>query len=212
MAIVTYGDIVKQVRMWTNRSDLTDDEIYTFVYFTGNAANQLLRVPAMEHTEVLEVSDGGKVTIPSDYLELRSMTALTGDPGGVPLERVAWDQFINYRNSAENEGRPRYFARQGPYIWMTPSPAIGSKLTMHYYRSMPDLSPAESVNWLSDLSPMCYVYGALHFAYLYLFDEERATFWQQKFQSEAERIQLLADNAEHRGSSLTVRPRNPGGI
>ena len=209
MAIATYGDLVKQVREWTNRSDLAEGTIATFIEFAGNAANQVLRVPAMEHTEILEVTEGGKVAIPYDFLELRSMTAYFNSDKSVPLERVAWDQLINYRNFGDQQGVPKYFARQGPYMWMAPAPPEGTKTTIHYYRSMPDISPEESINWLSMLSPMCYLYGSLHFAYLWLFDEDRSEYWKEKFANECQRIQDLATKAEHVGSSLTVRPRNP---
>lgn len=207
MAIATYADIVHQVRRWTNRTDLEDEDIYSFIYFAGNAANQVLRVPSMEHTDILEVTEGGKIIIPADFLELRSLTAMWNDERGNPLERIAWDQFVNYRNN-EDGPRPKFFARQGPYIWLTPEPAPGDKVTMHYYRSMPDISPDEPVNWLSDLSPAAYLYGALHFAYLFLFDEERAEYWKIKYQTELERIQQLAGTLEHRGSSLTIRQRD----
>lgn len=212
MAIATYGDLVKQIRNWTNRPDLTDEDISSFIYFTGNSVNQILRVPAMEHTEVLEVSEGGKVIIPFDYLEQRSMTAMWNSETSVPLERIAWDQFINYRNSPDNQGQPRYFARQGSYLFLTPAPALESKVTLHYYRSMPDISPAEPMNWLSMLSPMAYLYGALHYAYLFIFDEDRSEYWKAKFQAEIDRIQTLANAAEHAGSALTVRPRRPQDI
>lgn len=209
MATATYDDIVKQVRNWTNRSDLLESDIATFIEFAGNATNQVLRVPAMEHTEILEVTEGGKVVIPFDFLELRSMTAYFNSDKSVPLERVAWDQLINYRNFGEQAGKPRFFARQGPYLWITPAPPEGSLVTVHYYRSMPDIGPDDPINWLSQLSPMCYLYGALHFAYLFIFDEDRSEYWKAKFAQECQRIQDLATKAEHVGSSLTVRPRNP---
>lgn len=211
MALATYSDLVNQVRRWTNRSDLEDEDIQSFIQFSGNAANQVLRVPAMEFSEILTVSEGGKVTIPFDFLEMRAMTAFWNDEEGVPLERIAWDQFVNYRNNEDGD-RPRFFSRQGPYIWLTPEPAPGTKVTIHYYRSMPDISTTEQTNWLLDLSPMGYLYGALHYAHLFLLDEDRAEYWNKKYSAELERIQNLADSSEYKGSSLTVRLRDTSGV
>lgn len=211
MALATYSDLVDQVRRWTNRTDLEDEDIRSFIQFSGNAANQVLRVPAMEFSEILTVSEGGKVTIPFDFLEMRAMTAFWNDEKGVPLERVAWDQFVNYRNNEDGD-RPRFFSRQGPYIWLTPEPAPGTKVTIHYYRSMPDISTTEQTNWLLDLSPMGYLYGALHYAHLFLLDEDRAEYWNKKYSAELERIQNLADSSEYKGSSLTVRLRDTSGV
>lgn len=210
MAIATYGDIVKEIRSWTNRPDLTDENIASFIYYAGNTVNQVLRVPAMENTEIVEVSEGGKINIPEDFLEQRSLTALWNSNESVPVERVAWDQFLNYRNSDNNTGgKPRYFARQGPYLFLTPEPPIGAKVVIHYYRAMPNISAAEPLNWLSQLSPMSYLYGGLHFAYLFIFDEERSEYWKTKFQAEMDRIQMMASTAEYVGSALTVRPKRP---
>lgn len=211
MALATYADMVSQVRKWTNRTDLEEEDIYSFLFFAGSMANQTLRVPAMEKTTILTVSEGGKVTIPFDFLELRSLTALWNSDDSYPLERVAWDQFVNFRNRDPNTF-PQFFSQQGAYIFITPEPAVGSQVTMHYYRTMPDISPALPTNWLLDLSPMTYLYGALHYAYLFLMDEERAEFWRVKFASEIERIQNMADSATHRGSGLTVRLRDTSGV
>lgn len=207
MAIATYGDIAAEIRSWTNRKDLTDSQVSSFIYYAGNAANQILRVPPMEHTELLEVSEGGKLIIPFDYLELKSITAHWNSETSIPLERMAWDQFINFRNSGDISGQPRYFAQQGPYIFLGPAPAVGTKVTFHYYRSMPDISPIENINWLSQMSPAAYLYGGLHFAYLFLMDEARSDYWKEKFQLEITRIQMLADRSAHMGSALTVRPK-----
>jgi hypothetical protein len=210
MAYETYSSIVTLVKSWSNRRDLTDENFYNFIYFAGNMANQILRVPAMENTVILEVSPDGHLVIPYDFLELRSLTALFNDQLSVPLERIAWDQFINYKQDdlLNNETNPMYFARQGAYWFLTPQPAAGSKVTCHYYRSMPDVNVDEQENWLTNLSPMTYVFGALHFLYLYLMDDDRAQYWLDKFNGELARLQSLADDAEYKGTSLTIRNRD----
>lgn len=211
MVIATYADLVNTIKRWLNREDVSDDDISTFIYFAGNAANQTLRVPPMEYTSILPISEGGKITIPVDFLELKSLTYETGSDESYPLERVAWDQFVNYRNRDPGV-IPRFFAQQGPYIFITPEPAVDSNVTMHYYRSMPDLSPEFPFNWLSDLSPMSYLFGSLHYANLFLFQEERAEYWLKKYQAELQRIQDLADMAATKGSALTIRLRETSGV
>lgn len=213
MQISSYDDLVKTVRMWTNRKDLTDDEIQSFTFLAGSQANQVLKVPAMERTRLVEVSEDGKIIIPDDYIELRSLTAYWNDDSSVPLERVAWDQFLNYRNNESVGGmQPRFFARQGPYIWLTPEPPVGAMTTVHYYGTIPSIDSANPINWLIQFSPMTYLYGSLHYAYLYLMDEERAEYWNQKFIKEMERVQYMADGSEYKGSSLTIRLRETSGV
>jgi hypothetical protein len=211
VAYETYSEIVTLLKSWSNRRDLTDDNFYNFIYFAGNLANQVLRVPAMEFTEILEVTADGHVIIPYDFLELRSLTALYNEQDSVPLERIAWDQFINYKTDDDgNDVIPQYFARQGSYWFLTPQPLEGTQVTCHYYRSMPDVSVSEPTNWLTNLSPMTYVFGGLHYLYLYLMDDERAAYWLDKFTMEIGRLQGMAENSEYKGTSLSVRRRTDG--
>lgn len=213
MAINTYTDLVKEIRMWSNRKDLTDDEIQSFIYYAGSLASQALRVVAMESVEILDVSPDGHCVIPFDFQELRSLTASFNSNDSVPLERIAWDQYINYVNdSSWSDKTPRFYARQGAYWFIAPAPNVSTQVTCHYFRTMPDINNTEQTNWLMDMSPMAYLYGSLHFLYLYIMDEERAAFWQEKFKGEIERLQNMNDTAEYRGTSLTVRSRKNQGV
>lgn len=213
MAYETYSELVSLVKTWSNRRDLSDDNFYNFIFFAGNMANQILRVPAMENTTILDVSVDGQVVIPFDFLELRSLTANFDSSDSVPLERIAWDQYINYYNddSNPNDTQPTYFARQGSFWFLTPNPGATAKVTCHYYRAIPDINIDETTNWLTELSPMTYVFGSLHYLYLFLMDDDRAQYWLMKFQEELARIQTISDNAEYKGTSLSVRSRTPWG-
>jgi len=208
MAYETYTEILNLVKTWSNRRDITDDTFFNFIHFAGNMATQVLRVPAMEMTEILNVSPDGHVSIPFDFLELRSLTANFDEKASQPLERIAWDQFINYKAEDYQEKTASYFARQGPYWFLQPNPGPTVKVTCHYYRILPDISPTEPTNWLSQLSPMAYVFGSLHYLYLYLMDDDRAAYWLQKFESELARIQSMADDSEYNGTSLSVRAKS----
>ena len=187
MAIATYSDLLKQIRSWSNRQDLTDEQLESFTYLTGSMASQLLRVVPMENTVILDVEPDGHVVIPADYQQLRSLTYEFNSETSIPLSVLAWDQFINLRNDPNLNTPTRWYARQGPYWFLAPAPeatALGEppkQVTCHYYRTMPDINPDEQTNWLIDLSPLSYLYGSLHFLYLFLFDEERAAYWHEKF-------------------------------
>lgn len=212
LTISQYSDIVRLVRSWTNRQDLTDDNIQEFIYFAGSQASQILRVPAMENVDLLDVTTDGHCVIPYDFQQLRSLTCQWGSETSVPLERVSWEQYIKYTNNRDLDAdSTQYFSRQGPYWFLAPNPPVGSKVTCHYYRTLPSIDADNPVNWLVQMAPLMYLYGALHFAFLYLFDEERSQFWGDKFTKEGERIQAMADNAEYAGTRMAVRSvRSPG--
>lgn len=207
MKITTYDSLLTEAKNWSGRRDLTDDQYNSFIYFTGSMANQLLRVAPMEWTLILDVTEDGHVVIPPDFLELKSLTAFFDSNDSVPLTRVSWEQYINYVNddSTPDDTQPRYFAQQGGFWFLAPSPPLGTKVTCHYFRTMPDIEPDEQTNWLIQVSPLTYLYGTLHFLHLFVFDEERAAYWLEKMQGEITRLQLMYDTSTHSGSSLQVR-------
>lgn len=211
MRIANYTDLLTSLKDWSNRSDLSEEVLGNFVYLTGSLACQTLRVPAMENTMILDVTADGHVNLPFDLLELRSLTHAWNSEKSVPLSRIAWDQYVNYLNAGIPDYSPHFFARQGPYWFIAPKPPEASKVTCHYYRTLPDLSPQEQTNWLVQMSPLTYLFGSLHFLHLYIFDEERADFWLKKFQGEIIRIQAMSDEAEYAGASLAIRSKEYNG-
>lgn len=212
MKIAKFDELVSAVKSWSNRSDLSDEVIASFIYMAGSMASQYLRVPAMEAVALLEVNEHGHVTIPPDFVQLKALTHAWDSEKSVPLSLVAWDQYVNYLNSDIQDFAPHFFARQGPYWFIAPKPAAGSKATCHYYRTMPDINSDEQTNWLVQMSPLSYLYGSLHFLNLYVMDEARADFWLTKLQGELTRIQQMNDMAEHAGTSLTIRSKEYNGV
>lgn len=207
MKIDSYDTLLAEAKNWSGRTDLTDDQYNSFIYFTGSMANQLLRIAPMEFTAILDVTEDGHVTIPFDFLELKSMTAFFDNDDSVPLTRVAWEQYVNYVNDDDNANatQPHYFSQQGAFWFLAPRPAVGTKVTCHYFRTLPDIQPDAQTNWLVQLSPLTYLYGTLHFLHLFIYDEERAAYWLEKMQGEITRLQLMYDTSLHTGSSLQVR-------
>lgn len=214
MAYSTYTEILTLVKDWSNRRDISDERFQNFIDFAGSLANQTLRVPSMEFTTILTVSNDGHIDIPFDFLELRSLTGPFNDQDSFPLERIAWDQFINYKTDdiTAQESFPQFYSRQGAYWFLTPAPIAGTQITCHYYRSLPTIDTVNQENWLSQLSPMTYVFGAMHYLYLYLMDDDRAEYWLNKYMGELARIQDIADKSEYNGSSLSVRPKMLGEV
>lgn len=211
MKFSTYDGLIKEVKNWSNRSDLSDDQLGSFAYLAGGLASQTLRVPAQEWTQILTVEEDGHVVIPDDFVALRSLTFEYNSNSSVPLSRVAWDQLVNYRNAEIQDFSTHFFARQGPYWFLCPEPAAGTKITCHYYRTLPDIDPTEQTNWLIQMSPFTYLAGSLHFLYLYIQDEERSEYWLKKFQGEIIRVQQMADGDEYSGGSLAVRAKTYDG-
>lgn len=214
MKITTYDELIQEAKNWSGRTDLTDDQYHSFTYFVGSMANQILRVAPMEWTTIIDVSPDGHVVIPPDFQELKSLTWQFNSEESVPLRRVSWDQYVNYRNTADaSDVQARWFSRQGGYWFLAPMPEPGSQVTCHYFRTLPDINSIEQTNWLIQFSPLTYLFGTLHFLYLYVMDEERAAYWLEKMQGELTRIQMMYESSEYKGSTMSIQsPTNPGDI
>lgn len=202
MALSTYSELIQSIKDWAERTDVPDSRIQEFIAFAESDASQQLRVPAMESATKLTVTDG-RVTIPFDFLELRRIT--WEGPQDQVLEYLPWDQFVKV-NRGHPGSQPLYFSRQGPVWYISGEPGDGSEVLVHYYNYIPELNDTvQDTNWLLDMSPQAYLYGSLKYMYEYLMDQDRATYWDNKFKGELNKLQAIADLAEHRGSSLSVK-------
>lgn len=200
MSIANYTELKEKVRLWAERSDLSDDLVEDFIYMAGADCSQQLRVPAMEYqTQLLSLNS--RVTIPFDFVELRALTWEGDEP--VVLEYLPWDQFVNVD---KNGGltTPKYFSRQGSTWYISGDPQDNSNILCHYYGFIPELGVSSQDNWLLAMSPMAYLYGSLKYCFEFLFDQERAAYWEAKLEKELDKLQAIAERAEHRGSTLII--------
>lgn len=201
MLIDTFDNLKIAIAQWSERSDITSDLMDQFIYMAETDAIQQLRVPSMEDQDLLTVSQG-RVVIPFDFLELRRLTWEGSNEK--TLQYLPWDQFVK-TNVGPDSITPSYFSRQGPNWFISGPPADGAKLLCHYYMYMPALSSDNQTTWLLSMSPQAYLFGSLKYLYEYVMDQERAAYWDSKFTKELNKLQAIADLAEHRGSVLAVR-------
>lgn len=201
MAISTYDELKAAITSWAERSDITSDLLDQFIFMTEAESFQQLRVPAMEDQDLIEV-DQGRLIIPFDFLELRSLT--WQGTGATVLQYLPWEQFVEIDNS-DTLSTPRYFSRQGANWFISNPPADGETILCHYYRYMPNLSETNPTTWLLSVSPQAYLFGCLRYLYEYVMDQDRAAYWEAKYIKELNKLQAISDLAEHRGTTLAVR-------
>lgn len=204
MALTSYSDLLVKIPEWAERTDIPVDTIKDFIYMAEADASQLLRVPAMEHNVLLTV-DGGKITIPFDYMSLRRLTHEEEDQ---VLQYLSWDQFVAYNRDdgvGQDTTTPTYYSRQGTHWFISPEPEDGTVILCHYYRYIPALADDMLSNWLLKISPQAYLFGGLKYLFEYTMDNERAAYWAEKFNTELVKLQSIADAAEHTGTLLAVR-------
>lgn len=204
MSIASYSDLLTKIPQWAERVDITPELVQDFIYMAESDANQLLRVPAMEFGVQLLVTNG-RITVPFDFMELRRLTHEDEDN---VLQYLSWDQFVqmNVQDGIYQETTtPTFYSRQGPEWFISPVPADDSVILCHYYRFIPALSTDIASNWLLKISPQAYLYGGLKYLFEYVMDQDRAAYWDAKFKAELNKLQSIAERAEHMGSLLAVR-------
>ena len=204
MAIASYNDLLTKIPQWAERTDIDPDLIKDFIYMAETECSQLLRVPAMENAELLAVTNG-RVYIPFDFLELRSLTHESEDQ---VLEYLSWDQFVAINREGgiyQDTTTPMYFSRRGPQWFISPEPADNTNILCHYYRFIPALANDVQTNWLLEITPQAYLFGGLKYLFEYVMDQDRAAYWSDKFNQELTKLQAISDRAEFSGTRLTIR-------
>jgi hypothetical protein len=138
---------------------------------------------------------------PTDWLETIRFII----PGKVQLEAVNRATMTLWRARQEDAtGRPRFYSHSaGQFeLWPTPDGSYTGEIV--YYRRPAPLTAAAPENYLLDMAPDAYLYGALTHAGTFLADE-RAPMWQAAFQSAVGRINGENSRAVASGLRLSRR-------
>lgn len=199
----TYSALQTEIATWMVREDL-DDLIPSFIAGAEELFNSTLRLPEMEDVVTSAVSSG-TVTLPSDFLEMRSLW-IDADPA-VPLSQVGIAQ-IKGMYAGVASGTPRHFALQsGTELVLGPAPDGEISLVLNYYAKIPALSDSNASNWLLASNPTLYRAASLiaGFQYTRHFDEAKG--WE-------EQTALLLTALQKQGlrkawSATPARIRNP---
>jgi len=224
-AFDSYDKLVTAIKDWINRSDL-DSVIPHFISLAESRMSRTLRVPSMERRVILDTTEGISY-IPVDLLEVKSMYYIGGDCRQV-IERTNTSKVNDLiQSTGEVTGIPKFFSRMdnqfifGPKVAdgeLTPVDGTGAPLPstavieLEYYQTIPSLitgSPTftadpDGSNWVLDMAPECYLFGALHEASIYVKDLDRAQYWKMKFEEGIMNLQKMGDQSEYAGSELAV--------
>ena len=197
MALSTFSDIKAAVADWLDRSDLTT-QIPDFIRLAELRIYRELRMPPMEAV-VTVASSNQAVALPSNYVEMKSVTAKgTPDKG---LKRVS------YRDQSKTTGTgiPSTYSRRANEIIVHPAPDSSTDYELYYWADIGSIiDEADGQNWFTENAPDILLYGALLEASPYLNDDERVGIWQTAFKESIRNIQTMADKAEHSGSGIGV--------
>lgn len=180
MSFESYSALQAEIGDYLARNDLTA-KIPTFIRLAEAKFNRSLFVRQMEQRATALVypdSDEPEyISLPLDFQSMRRVR-LSSIEGKPRLDFRSGVQIDEYRqNTANVGGIPIYFTIFGDEIELCPTPQDSYTIEMIYRRNIPALSADNPSNWLLELAPDAYLYGALLESAPYTKEDERIATW-----------------------------------
>jgi len=179
-----------------------------FVQLTEAKLNRTLFMRQMEQrsTTITDTTDDEPefISLPDDFQSMRRirLSSVTGKPC---LEFRSGTQMDEFRFSSSNvTGQPRYFTIIGDEIELGPTPDGSYTIEMSYRKNIPALA-SNSTNWLLDLAPDIYLYGALMESEPYMKNDERVALWATAFKSVLDSLNMLGLTSTFNAGPMQVR-------
>lgn len=208
--ITTYTELQTAVIEWLARDQDTTliARIPTFIQLAEAKFNRSLFVRQMEQRSTALIDTGSSepefISLPSDFQSMRRirLSSVTGKPGLSYLTGASMDEFL--ASTANATGRPQYFTILGDEIELAPSPNSNDTIEMIYRQNIPALS-SNSTNWLLDLAPDLYLYGALLESAPYIKEDARIQTWGLGFSTALDGLNNLGLVSTFNAGPLTMR-------
>ena len=201
---VTYDGLLPAIRAWmSDRSDLYgsvegDSLSDDFIRLAETDLNRELRVREMETSATSTPDSSGQFTLPTDYLEWRSVTSLDSPRRTLtPVDPNMAEHLYGYRES----DLPQNFTIEGSTVSILP--VSTTDVLFKYYRTIPAIGWSNTTNWLLTKAPHVYLYGCCMHAAIYIRDAEDEAHFRGLFMAGIE--QLRTDDKVQRWARYSVR-------
>lgn len=199
--VTTYSGLLTTIGDWLNRSDLVT-KIPDFITLLEARLNRILRVPEMEDTVDLDAAD--IVDLPTDFLEVRSLTVDTTPR--LEMTQAPLAQIESYYE-VDASGVPAYYAISDGAFKLGPEPSDGFTLRLAYYKKIIALSADNETNWLIVSHPDIYLWGALLMAETFIWDDPRIPLWKAAWDEALSEL-MVQGRAKRHGGALSTRIPN----
>lgn len=211
MSFDSYTNLQAEIADYLARDDLTA-KIPSFITLTEAKMNRELFVRQMEQrsTAIINTSSDEPefVSLPDDFQSMRRIriSSATGKPSLEYINGVAMDEFR--QSVADATGRPIYFTIIGDEIEFGPTPDQNYTIEMIYRKNIPALA-SRTTNWLLDLAPDVYLYGALLEAMPYSRNDARIQTWLAGYSAALDGLNRLSLTSSFNAGPLNIRLPGP---
>lgn len=177
---ITWSALKTSARSWLaeiSTSSLSDERLEECIAFAERHFNRVIRAPEMEDA-VTSSSSGSTITLPSDFLQMRSLYI---DRSPVQyLQQVGMAE-LREMFPTTGTGVPTHYALQsGGEAVLRPLPSGSFSYVLNYYKKIPALDGSTSTNWLLTDHSDLYLAGTLYYAHIFLMDEKRALLFKSQ--------------------------------
>lgn len=192
-AIISYANrendfpFISNIQLWIN---MVEQEI-----------NRSLRSTKQETRASIEIGSQ-YITLPDDALELRNIQI---ERGGFtyPLEAMSPQQIDT--EAANISPFPSGYTVIGRALQLNKAPSENVTIEISYYAKVPELTPDDDSNWLSQDAPDAYIFGALSHANAWLADDDRIQLWATKFDQIKNDLQSESERLKYQGGNMVQR-------
>ena len=206
MGITTYAELKSAIADWLLRDDLTA-VIPSFISLAEAKFNRRIRDLRMVKRSTATL-DAGYAAVPGDWLQNIRFQLNTSPI--TTLEYVTPDQAAEELTVYTAGGKAKFFTMIGKQFQLIPAQSGSVTGELTYYSKIPALSDANTSNWLLDVAPDIYLYGALMEAAPYLDDQEKLATWGGLLEQSIEALRIEQDRASVGSSSIRMRARPMG--
>lgn len=206
MSITSYTTLKSAIADWLLRDDLTA-VIPSFISLAEAKFNRRIRDYRMVKRATAQF-DAGYAAVPADWLQNVRFQLNTSPI--TTLEYVTPDQAAEEVRRYVAAGQPRFFTMIGKQFQLVPAPdgTLDGELT--YHAKIPALSDSVADNWLLDVAPDVYLYGALMEAAPYLDDAEKLGIWGNLLEQAMQALRIEGERSSIGSSSLRMRAQPMG--
>lgn len=199
MALANYTDLQAGVTNWLQRSDLAS-RIPEFIALAESKLNRELKTLAMETKNATFSITGEYVTVPTDFIEVRSFELSTNPRRALKFASPDAETMAYY-----SSGCPRYYSVVGSNFRFSPTPDATYSSVLTYYAKIPAMA-SNSTNWLLTAHPDVYLYGSLLEAEAFLRDDPRLQIWKAGYSEAVDKINGQSSRGRWGGASMSTRP------
>jgi len=196
---MNYSKLKEVIADWSNRGDL-ESQIPVFIEMTESRLRRDLRDKTRMTQRAEAMVYGEYFPLPCNWVETTKVIA-----GGRPLRLT--DSF-NIERVELSEG-PKFYRHSGQQLQLLPAPSLEAdeplRFEMEYLEFPEALSEESPTNWVLDVYPDLYIYGAMLQVAPFLMDDTRMPMWAQAYGEAVKAANGSSDKAQASGSGLRLQ-------